>query len=49
MEDIFPYEVWGSHSGLYMIWLELYADLNSLSYGLSNMHCISALTIKEGI
>ena len=49
MEDIFPYEIWGSHSGLYMIWLELHADLNSLSCGLSNMHCTFALTIKEGI
>ena len=27
-------EVWGSHSDLYLIWLEFYANYNSLSYGL---------------
>lgn len=40
-------EVEPHYSGLYTIWLELYANQNSLSYDLSNMGCTSALTMKE--
>ena len=32
---------------VYMIWPELYVHYNSLSYALSSLHCMSALTIKE--
>lgn len=45
MEKSSRMEVWGSHSGLYNICLALYFNQNSLSYGLPNRHCTSALTI----
>ena len=37
----------GSHSRLFMIELKLYANQNILLCGLLNIHCTSALTIKE--
>ena len=44
MEEIFTHiEVWGSQSGLHMIWLEL----EQPTLWPVNMRCMSALTIKE--
>lgn len=40
--------MWESHSGIYMIQLELYADQSGLFYGLSSMHCTPALAIEKG-
>ena len=40
-------EAWGSRSRFYMMLLEFYANQKSLFCGMSNIHCISALTIKE--
>lgn len=40
-------EIWGSHSVLYMISCEFYSNQNRLSYALSNIHCTSAIAIKN--
>lgn len=40
-------EVWVSHPGLYVIWLEFLFMRVACLYGLFIMHCTSALTIKR--